>query len=97
VVHQVRLDRVPVGIQHDRPVSQALARGVGDGEPFPQINELGFEHTTLVHDGITSRLPPSEAYFYTLWSPWNLFFLDPNQGYGAGNYFQQSRGSNDGG
>ncbi|MBV8135868.1 MAG: hypothetical protein JO121_09605 [Deltaproteobacteria bacterium] len=69
----------------------------GDGEPFPQINELGFEHTTLVHDGITSHLPPSEAYFYTLWSPWNLFFLDPNQGYGAGNYFQQSRGSNDGG
>jgi hypothetical protein len=70
----------------------------GDGELFPQINELGFEHTTLIHDGITSQLPPSEANFNLLSSPWNLFFLDPNQGYGVGNYFQQSRAVlNDGG
>ena len=69
----------------------------GDGEPFPEINELGFEHTTLIHDAITSQLPPSEANFNPLFSAWNLFVLDPDQGYGAGNYFQQSRGSNDGG
>jgi hypothetical protein len=68
-----------------------------DGEPLPQINELGFEHTTLIHDDITSQLPPSEANFNPLSTPWNFFFLDPNQSYGAGNYFQQRRSSNDGG
>jgi len=68
-----------------------------DGEPFPQINEVGFEHTTLIHDAITSQLPASEANFEQLSPSWNLFFLDPNRGYGAGNFFQRSRGSDDGG
>jgi hypothetical protein len=55
--------------------------------PEPEINELGFEHTTLIHDGVTSKLPVSETSFVNPISPWQLFHLEPNSGYGAGNVY----------
>ena len=55
--------------------------------PQPQINELGFQDTLLYHDGTWSELSPSETTFEEPVSPWILFHLDPNRGYGVGNYF----------
>jgi hypothetical protein len=57
------------------------------GDEQPEINELGFEDTLLYHDGVWSELPPSETTFKGPVSPWILFHLDPNRGFGAGNYF----------
>jgi hypothetical protein len=54
--------------------------------PEPQINELGFENTMLFHDGTWSSLSTSETTFNYPVSPWILFHLNPNQGYGTGNY-----------
>jgi hypothetical protein len=53
---------------------------------IPQIKELGFENTMLLHDGVWSSLPTSESSFGDPVSPWQLFHLDPNRGFGAGNY-----------
>ncbi len=57
------------------------------GDEQPEINELGFEDTLLFHDGTWSELPPSETNFKNPISPWILSNLDPNRGFGAGNYF----------
>jgi hypothetical protein len=57
------------------------------GDEQPEINELGFEDTLLFHDGVWSELPPSETNFKNPISPWTLTHLDPNRGFGAGNYF----------
>lgn len=57
------------------------------GDEQPEINELGFEDTLLYHDGIWSELTPSETNFKNPISPWILSHLDPNRGFGAGNYF----------
>lgn len=54
---------------------------------MPEINELGYEDTLLFHDGTWSELPPSEANFTNPISPWILSHLDPNRGFGTGNYF----------
>ena len=66
------------------PILETFADG--DGDPIPDINELGFAHTVLIHNGIRSHLPPTEATFSGLSAPWSLFFLDPDQGYAGGNY-----------
>ncbi len=57
------------------------------GDEQPEINELGFEDTLLFHDGVWSELPPAEANFKNPILPWILSHLDPNRGFGAGNYF----------
>ncbi|MCP4373433.1 MAG: hypothetical protein GY797_35830 [Deltaproteobacteria bacterium] len=59
-------------------------------DPQPEINELGFEDTLLYHDGTWNTLSPSETTFRNPISPWILFHLDPNRGYGAGNYFVEN-------
>ncbi|WP_437690835.1 cellulose binding domain-containing protein [Sorangium sp. So ce176] len=46
-----------------------------EDQPFPQ---LGFIDTSLVHDGVTSLLPPSETDFNGPPSTWHLCFIDPN-------------------
>lgn len=56
------------------------------GEPFPEINELGFEKSAILHDGRWSDLSPAETNFDPPVSPWLLFELDPNRGYAAGSY-----------
>jgi hypothetical protein len=52
----------------------------------PQIRELGFDNTTLYHDGEHSALPANEAYFGGPTYPWALYHLEPNNGYGLGNF-----------
>jgi len=66
-------------------------------EPFPrpQINELGYEDTLLFHDGVWSELRPDETGFRNPedqpdLSPWQVFHLDPNRGFGAGNLPDQN-------
>ena len=46
-----------------------------EDQPFPQ---LGFLDTRLVHNGVTSLLPPSETDFNGPPSTWHLCFLNPN-------------------
>jgi hypothetical protein len=55
-------------------------------DPYPEIREVGFEDSLLLHDGQWSWLTPEETAFADPNSPWQLFHLDPNRGYGAGNY-----------
>jgi hypothetical protein len=60
-------------------------------DPYPQIAELGYEDSLLYHDGEWSELRPPEAGFRdpAVWAtntPWQLFHLDPNRGYGVGNW-----------
>ena len=43
------------------------------GEPYPEIRELGFERSRLLHDGVWSELPPSETHFVDPVPPWKLF------------------------
>lgn len=50
-----------------------------------EINELGYEDTVLLHDGIESLLGSGETTFIQPISPWVLFHLDPNRSYGVGN------------
>jgi hypothetical protein len=50
-----------------------------------EINELGYEASVLVHDGVESLLGPDETTFIQPVSPWLLFHLDPNRSYGVGN------------
>lgn len=52
-----------------------------------EINELGYEDSLLIHDGIESLLPPETTNFVTPIAPWQLLHLDPNRGYGAGNRY----------
>jgi hypothetical protein len=61
----------------------------GSGNAFPPVREIGYERSKLIHDGVTSNLPPSEAVFIPLASPWKLYHLDPNRGFGAGNSFRK--------
>jgi len=56
------------------------------GEEFPEINELGFEQSAILHDGIWSDLSPAETNFDYPAFPWMLFHLDSNRGYGVGNH-----------
>jgi hypothetical protein len=63
----------------------------GDPFPRPQVNELGYEDTLLYHDGVWSELRPNETEFRDPedrpdLSPWQLFHLDPNRSFGAGNW-----------
>lgn len=46
-----------------------------EDQPFPK---LGFIDTKLVHDGVTSLLPPSETDFNGPPATWDLCFIDPN-------------------
>ena len=60
-------------------------------DPYPQIAELGYEDSLLFHDGEWSELRLPEAGFrdpaiYATNTPWQLFHLDPNRGYGIGNW-----------
>jgi len=60
-------------------------------DPYPQIAELGYEDSLLYHDGEWSELRWPEAGFRdpAVWAthtPWQLFHLDPNRGYGIGNF-----------
>ncbi len=64
-------------------------------DPYPEIGELGYEESLLFHDGLWSTLRPPEANFRdpAVWArstPWQLFHLDPNRGYGVGNWFDQN-------
>lgn len=61
---------------------------------IPQILELGFEDSVLIHDGLTSLLPPGDASFTAPHDPctgesgdacWTLCHLEPNRGFGVGN------------
>ena len=60
-------------------------------DPYPQIAELGYEDSLLYHDGVWSELRWPEAGFrdpadWAPTTPWQLFHLDPNRSYGAGNW-----------
>jgi hypothetical protein len=60
------------------------------GEPYPEIRELGFERSRLLHDGVWSELPSSETNFVDPVPPWKLFHRVPNRGYGAGNFVRKA-------
>ena len=61
---------------------------------IPQMAELGFEDTVLIHDGTTSLLPAAETTFDPPHDPctgdsggacWQLCHLHPDDAYGVGN------------
>lgn len=60
--------------------------------PYPQIAELGYEDSLLYHDGVWSELRPPEADFRYVrpWAPYQLFHLDQNRGFGAGNFLDEN-------
>jgi hypothetical protein len=67
----------------------------GDPFPRPQINELGYEDSLLFHDGVWSELRDNETAFRDPedrpdLSPWQLFHLDPNRGFGVGNFLNEN-------
>jgi len=83
--HESRLNKLDCSLQENTcafwgPIFETF----GD-EPYPEIDELGFEDSLLFHDGVWSELPPGETSFRDPISPWVLFHLDPNRGYGVGN------------
>lgn len=51
-----------------------------EDQPFP---ELGFIDSSLIHNGVTSLLPPSETDFNGPPSTWHLCFIDPNRSWTA--------------
>lgn len=64
-------------------------------DPYPQIGELGYEDSLLYHNGMWSELRWPEAGFrdpetWARTTPWQLFHLDANRGYGAGNRVEQN-------
>lgn len=64
-------------------------------DPYPRISELGYEYSLLYHDGDWSELRWPEAGFRdpAIWAtstPWLLFHLDANRGYGTGNFFDMN-------
>jgi hypothetical protein len=87
--HQYRDNQIDCSIYNDcgwwGPILETFPSG--SGESFPEINELGFDDSLLIHDGIRSKLSPRETHFDTPAFPWILFNLKPNQSYGVGNYF----------
>ena len=62
------------------------------GTPYPQVAELGYEDSLLYHDGVWSELRPPEALFRNVrtWAPYQLFHLDQNRGFGAGNFLDEN-------
>lgn len=57
------------------------------GGPYPQIRELGYEDSSLLHDGIVSELGPAETdYVSDPKIPWELFHITPNRSFGTGNF-----------
>ena len=56
-------------------------------DSLPEIDELGFEDSLLLHDGVSSELRPDETDFVDPTFPWLLNHLDPNRGFGVGNRF----------
>lgn len=56
-------------------------------QPLPKIDEVGFQGASLVHNGYLSDLLTDATTFTAPSSPWKLFFLAPNNGYGVGNYY----------
>jgi len=87
--HQYRDNQIDCSIYNDcgwwGPILETFPSG--SGESFPEINELGFDDSLLIHDGIRSKLSTDETHFDTPAFPWILFNLKPNQSYGVGNYF----------
>lgn len=52
----------------------------------PQIKELGFADTILMHDNVGSLLSPTETSFRDPVSPWLLLHHLPNRAFTAGNF-----------
>jgi len=69
---------------------------VDAAEPYPEIRELGFQDTQLVHDGVVSQLGRDETAFLPPVAPWLLAHPEPNAGYGAGDVFGNSPACSDG-
>jgi len=55
-------------------------------DPQPDISELAFWGSTLVHDGIRSDLSPSETGWSNPAPNWSLFHRTANSAYGAGGH-----------
>lgn len=82
--HQFRSNQKDCSLANDcgwwGPIIETFAN------PHPDINELGFQESLLIHDGITSYLDPSETGFVDPQLPFVLFHKDPDRGFGAGNF-----------
>ena len=91
--HQYRDNQIDCSISNEcgwwGPILETFPSA--SGESFPEINELGFDDSLLIHDGIRSKLSSRETHFDTPVSPWMLFNLTPNRSYGVGNYFTQAK------
>jgi PKD repeat protein len=84
--HQARDNKLDCSLQGNTCAFWGPLLETFGSDPYPEINELGFEDTLLYHDGVWSELPPSETSFVNPIAPWKLFHLDPNRDYGVGNY-----------
>jgi hypothetical protein len=64
------------------PILETFPNGV---DPTPEINELGFANTTLLHDGTLSQLRSDETRFSSPIRPWRIFHLQPYNSWAVGN------------
>lgn len=53
---------------------------------LPEVDEVGFADSMLIHDGAVSVLDPDDTrWIEPIPEPWVLFHRDPNRGFGVGN------------
>jgi hypothetical protein len=88
--HEYRQNKLPCGIAGAcswGPAFEIFGEGL-----YPPIRELGYEQSLLIHDGVRSELRPADGATYTMPEsfpqrvPWVTWHLDPNRGFGVGNF-----------
>ena len=92
--HTYRVDKIDCSVPGSGCAWWGPGLEIFGTAPYPQIAELGYEDSLLRHDGVWSELRWPEAGFRdpAMWAgtapaiPWQLFHLDPNRGYGVGNW-----------
>ena len=89
--HTYREDKVDCSLENSRCGWWGPSLETFGEDPYPQIAELGYEDSLLYHNGKWSELRWPEAGFrdpadFAKHTPWQLFHLDPNRGYGIGNW-----------
>jgi hypothetical protein len=88
--HEYRQNKLPCGVAGACFWGPAFE--IFGNELYPPIRELGFEQSLLIHDGTRSELRPSDGADYMMPEtiphlvPWETLHLDPNRGFGVGNF-----------
>jgi hypothetical protein len=90
--HEYRQNKLACGGGAGGACSWGPAFEIFGEELYPPIRELGYEQSLLIHDGVRSELRPIDGATYTMPEsfpqrvPWVTWHLDPNRGFGVGNF-----------